>query len=484
MKYTLRFKTIVLLALFTLILSATALTVSSSIISSIINSEYCRSADELARTVAAVLDGNQVERLSRKAQEIYHATENKVLSDEWGSPEFNEYIDRFSSLEQDADFLSLREQLVRFQDQNNVECIYLGWMSAEDEIYMYICDADPEEPCPPGCLDHTEEVDYTQLARGEYQYPAYITNTEEYGWLVTSNMPIFSPDGEMVAHCGVDISMDMIRAKQKEYTVLTGLLLLAVSLVISMIGILLVNRVLVKPLKILADAALNYCEENGEELKHGFEQIRISNRDEIGDLADSMKQMERDINDYYTNLFAAKQEIVATREQAQKMNEMANKDALTNVRNKRAYDVEASRLETAVKNGDKEFGIAIVDLNYLKKINDRYGHEMGDKAIQKICSIVCRIFRHSPVFRYGGDEFAIILRHHDLMHIERLIGEFKGELDALSRDDTLEPWEQVSAAIGFARYDESVDGGIGDVFKRADDAMYVDKQAMKVVRED
>lgn len=48
------------------------------------------------------------------------------------------------------------------------------------------------------------------------------------------------------------------------------------------------------------------------------------------------------------------------------------------------------------------FGIAMVDMNGLKELNDRYGHEKGDLGIQALCSRVCGVFKHSPVFRFGA----------------------------------------------------------------------------------
>ena len=60
-------------------------------------------------------------------------------------------------------------------------------------------------------------------------------------------------------------------------------------------------------------------------------------------------------------------------------------------------------MEERIQKGEKKLGIAIVDLNFLKKINDTYGHEKGNLAIKKLCFIICHIFQHSPVFRIGGD---------------------------------------------------------------------------------
>ena len=127
-------------------------------------------------------------------------------------------------------------------------------------------------------------------------------------------------------------------------------------------------------------------------------------------------------------------------------------------------------------------GLAIVDLNYLKKINDTYGHDKGNAAILKLCRIICTVFEHSPVYRIGGDEFAIILRGSDLENYDQLEKRFYEKLAELSSDDTLEPWEKVSAAIGAAFRDgnESIDS----LFRRADHIMYEHKKEMKAERSD
>ena len=165
------------------------------------------------------------------------------------------------------------------------------------------------------------------------------------------------------------------------------------------------------------------------------------------------------------------------------MNELAIRDALTGIRNKTAYDSEIKKLEWRMLDGFKEFGIAMVDLNYLKRINDTYGHEHGNAAIKNICHMVCVIFEHSPVFRIGGDEFVIILTGHDYEHIKEWVNKFNSELEELAKRDDLAPWEAVSASIGYALYDTDRDSSIDNVFKRADKAMYERKKEMKAMRE-
>ena len=120
-----------------------------------------------------------------------------------------------------------------------------------------------------------------------------------------------------------------------------------------------------------------------------------------------------------------------------------------------------------------------MDLNYLKKINDTYGHDKGDIAITKLCRMVCRIFSHSPVFRIGGDEFAVFIIGEDYDNYDRLIADFYFRLDEMAKDESLEPWEKVSAASGTAFYDEKKDADLDSLFKRADHIMYERKKEMK-----
>ena len=164
------------------------------------------------------------------------------------------------------------------------------------------------------------------------------------------------------------------------------------------------------------------------------------------------------------------------------MQALANRDALTGIRNKTAYDNEIRRLEWRLEDGLTEFGIAMIDLNFLKRINDTYGHEQGNAAIRKLCRLVCTVFEHSPVFRIGGDEFVVILENRDYNNIELLAQDFNDSLEEMAADINTEIWERISASLGYALYDPARDKSVSDVFKRADHAMYERKAEMKAIR--
>ena len=190
-----------------------------------------------------------------------------------------------------------------------------------------------------------------------------------------------------------------------------------------------------------------------------------------------------EMENYMKNLVETMKKLGEAREHADAMNELAHKDALTGVRNKTAYDSEVHRIEwELVQDKNKRFAFAMIDLNYLKRINDTYGHEQGNIAIQKLCRIVCTIFEHSPVFRIGGDEFAVVLENEDYVHVDELVAEFNAKLDEMAQDASLEPWERISAAVGVAFYDPVTDSSVANVFKRADKAMYLRKKKMKATR--
>ena len=205
--------------------------------------------------------------------------------------------------------------------------------------------------------------------------------------------------------------------------------------------------------------------------------------DELAALSMQAAAMILELENYMKSLVDTTRMLGEAQDKADALNELANKDALTGIRNKTAYDKEVRRIEWEMQeDSGKQFGIAMIDLNFLKRINDTYGHEQGNIAIKKLCHMVCAIFDHSPVFRIGGDEFVVVLENDDYANVDALVAEFNAKLDEMAQDASLEPWERLSAAVGVARYDAVTDSSVANVFKRADKAMYLRKKEMKAIR--
>ncbi|MCR5251158.1 MAG: diguanylate cyclase [Lachnospiraceae bacterium] len=479
MRVSIRIKTSLMIAVLALVLGGVALTISGSVIDNMVTRAYFSRGEGLAGTVSVVLDGEQVRRLKDRVMSVYQATEEKVGNTEMGSGAYDSYIARFSDIEKDEDFLALREQLLKVQRVNDVDCLYLVAVDKETDSAVYLVDAAEENDCPPGSFDPIYDFNAGIYDDPERGFPAFVTDTEEYGELVTAGAPVHGADGSVVAYALVDIVMGELQKVCGDMIRMTGITLLILTLVVCILAFIIVEFAVVRPIRKISEAAVRYCHEEPDSIRHGFYSLKIHTGDEIEDLADSMKKMESDINDYFSNLLAAKQELLSTREEAERMNEIANLDELTGVRNKRAYELEMSRLEKRMEQGGKSFGLVVIDLNDLKKLNDHYGHEMGDQAIRKLCGIICGVFAHSPVFRYGGDEFVVILERSDYENADELMQRFESMILCCGMDTKLNPWERIQAAAGMAIYDMERDRNPAEVFRRADRAMYAKKQEMK-----
>ena len=156
---------------------------------------------------------------------------------------------------------------------------------------------------------------------------------------------------------------------------------------------------------------------------------------------------------------------------------MANKDALTNVKNKRAYAGVEAELDRQISEGSEmpKFAIVVCDLNGLKQINDTQGHKAGDEFIRKACAIICNIFKRSPVFRIGGDEFAVLLNGSDFDKSQQLMENLIKELEK-NKTGGIKP-----LAVGLSEFNPLTDIRVQDVFERADKLMYADKLACKKI---
>ena len=154
--------------------------------------------------------------------------------------------------------------------------------------------------------------------------------------------------------------------------------------------------------------------------------------------------------------------------------EMAYRDSLTGVKSKNAWKEAQQRMDERIQEGSVTgFSIVVFDLNDLKQINDSRGHETGDEYIKEASRLICGSFKHSPVFRVGGDEFIALLEGQDYIGQEELLERFEKQV--------LVNMERGRAVIAFgsSRYIPQLDHSIRDVSERADAAMYKEKTLLK-----
>ncbi|WP_405340022.1 GGDEF domain-containing protein [Fibrobacter sp.] len=180
-----------------------------------------------------------------------------------------------------------------------------------------------------------------------------------------------------------------------------------------------------------------------------------------------------------TNIDAQVRREQKIREEASLAYEKARRDDLTGIKNKNAYGEFEKKLDQQIQSGeDVEFAIAICDVNGLKVVNDTQGHIAGDKYIRMASKLVCETFKHSPVFRVGGDEFVAILRGSDFARREKL----QKDLSEIVTQNAKEG--KVVVACGISVFDKKQDKSVSEVFERADAMMYKDKMSLKGGRDE
>ncbi len=151
---------------------------------------------------------------------------------------------------------------------------------------------------------------------------------------------------------------------------------------------------------------------------------------------------------------------------------IANVDALTGIRNKYAYQVLEEKMNMQIEAGTLEkFAITVFDVNNLKVINDTLGHQAGDEYIKEACKLICDTFKHSPVFRIGGDEFVAVSVKEDYECLDMLLKAVEENNNKAKNDAGM------VVACGTARYCN--EKSVSEVFIKADKNMYKNKHQLK-----
>lgn len=160
--------------------------------------------------------------------------------------------------------------------------------------------------------------------------------------------------------------------------------------------------------------------------------------------------------------------------------DISNHDALTKVLSRLSYNSKIKDYDRKIQEdvGNLKFAICECDLNNLKIINDTFGHDSGDAYIINCCKVICDIFKHSPIYRTGGDEFVAILQSDDYDNFEQIKKQINDT--CIEEMTSAAPLSQKkSFAAGFAVYESGKDKSFNDVMKRADVEMYHHKKMLK-----
>ena len=315
--------------------------------------------------------------------------------------------------------------------------------------YAFLSDAD-------GKLFYHPRIDVTKLKENEFpETPQGLVSDstffryeydgveKEAAWLPLSN------------GMRLNVSTPVSEAEGEWQQLFNNILIVAaVALVLSAVFTMFYTKRITKPLKQLTEAAEQVDKGNYDYV------LDYDKDDEVGRLTQIFKRLSNNLREHLSDL-----------------NNRVFVDALTKVKNKAGFNTASEKLQAELNDPSirVKFAIAIFDCNDLKNINDRYGHDKGDIYLQTASNAICSVFGHSPVFRIGGDEFAVILRYEDYQNREILSERFekyKERINAVSENE----WDKIDLAVGIAKYDSQKDKSVKDVMRRADAEMYRNKR--------
>jgi diguanylate cyclase (GGDEF)-like protein len=212
----------------------------------------------------------------------------------------------------------------------------------------------------------------------------------------------------------------------------------------------------------------------------GGEQTLPRPNNEIARLSDAFLSMAERIRDHEQMLRDEVSARTAELETAnQRLARLSQHDSLTDLLNRRRFDEDLELAVEQARERDEPFCLLMVDIDHFKQFNDHFGHQAGDRALQKIAACLAgRMRGQDRVYRYGGEELAVLL--HKVDHQE---GEAIGQRLLQAIRDLglpLPPPNQgvVSASMGLAQCQAAPTSDSPDtLLKRADTALYAAKAA-------
>lgn len=171
---------------------------------------------------------------------------------------------------------------------------------------------------------------------------------------------------------------------------------------------------------------------------------------------------------------ALAERVKITQEEKLTAEKEAKTDVMTGLLNRRAYaEIALTEVRRCQRYGGK-LALIMMDIDHFKAVNDTYGHAAGDKVLQEIADILKNILRDNDyVFRFGGEEFMILLPESDIKHAKHLAERIRKAVEkmrVLFEEHTI----SATVSMGIAEYDKN-DLTIKDVEKRADEALYTAK---------
>ena len=151
-------------------------------------------------------------------------------------------------------------------------------------------------------------------------------------------------------------------------------------------------------------------------------------------------------------------------------------DSLTGLLNRQSFDSKLMKLhsnfgfENRADDEPCQFCFALIDIDFFKKVNDKYGHVYGDEVLLIFSNLMKKTFRDvDMLFRYGGEEFSVLLHDVSLKQADSILNRFRKNIESFNF-----PMDnKVTASIGYCEFNNQLP--LTSIIERADKALYYSK---------
>lgn len=201
--------------------------------------------------------------------------------------------------------------------------------------------------------------------------------------------------------------------------------------------------------------------------------------------ADDYQKKPIDLDELEARLVSAARVVALHRRLAERENNLrrdstqlwaaSRTDALTGVGNRLHMEEELAATWAKRERYGHRFSVAIVDVDHFKQYNDGFGHLAGDEALRQVAKALRHAVRAGDaVFRYGGEEFVVLLPEQSLADAKRAVDRVREEVLA-GEIRRPEQGRRLTVSAGVAELDRGVDASVADWLARADAALYIAK---------
>lgn len=244
---------------------------------------------------------------------------------------------------------------------------------------------------------------------------------------------------------------------EKEFLFVSSLLGISAVVLGFLLTVYIVQIILQRIKRIQGDIkTLNASLDQGDSLSQETVN-KITTKDELAEL-------EHDIKAVMSRL--AKE--ITCREQVEKqLLTLATQDKLTGAYNRHKWDEQIHMQLSLAQRGGYPFGLILLDVDYFKRVNDQFGHQVGDQLLKRMVSeLQQRIRSTDMLFRLGGEEFAILLPMQDIESACKLAESLRSQMELLQVGNL----PAFTISIGVTSYHDM--DSEASIFRRADMALY------------